>query len=54
MSEAHSSDAINNLVKFMICLAILGVILALVAGYLTGSPGAIHPPQNVYISPYPA
>jgi hypothetical protein len=46
MSEAHASDAMSNLVKFMICLAILGVILALGVWYLTGSPAGAHAPLN--------
>jgi p-aminobenzoyl-glutamate transporter AbgT len=46
MSDAHSSDAMKNLIKFMICLAILGVILALVIWYVTGTPAGIHAPLN--------
>lgn len=51
MSETQSSDAMKNLVKFLICLAILGVILALVAWYLTGNPGMIHAPLNADVNP---
>lgn len=51
MSEAKASDAMNNLVKFMICLAILGIILALVFWYLTGNPGMIHAPLNADVNP---
>ena len=52
MSAVLSSDAMNNLVKFMILLAILGIILALVIGYVTGSPAGIQAPLNTeYVNP---
>jgi len=46
MSEARSSDVMKNLVKFLIGLAIIGIILAVVFWYLTGNPGMIHAPLN--------
>ena len=47
MSGAQSSDALKNLVTFMILLAIVGVILAVLLIYLTGSPvAAAGAPKN--------
>lgn len=48
MSEPQSSDAMKNLVKFLVCLAILGDILALAVWYITGNPGLLHTPLNAY------
>jgi len=39
MSETQSSDAMHNLVKFLICLAIAGTIIALVAYFAVVLPG---------------
>ena len=51
MSEAPSSDAMKRLVKFFVCLAILGIIVALVvylAVVLPGQQGiAAHAPMNI-------
>jgi len=53
MSEIHSSDAMKNLVWFIIGLAVLGIILALVLNFAgmvpvqQDIPGA---PQNWCIS----
>jgi hypothetical protein len=47
LSEAHSSDAMKNLVKFIICLAILATVIALAAYFLVILPGqALTPPTN--------
>jgi hypothetical protein len=48
MSEAQSSDAMKNLVIFIIKLAILGLIVAFAYYYFVELPlmAAIHPPQN--------
>ncbi len=53
MSEATQSDAMQNLVKFMVCLAILGTIIALAAyfGLILPSQTPVHPPANMY-QPY--
>jgi len=50
MSEATQSDAMKNLVKFMVCLAILGTIIALAIyfGVILPSPAPVHPPTNLY------
>ncbi|MFA4859313.1 hypothetical protein [Methanoregula sp.] len=50
MSEAQQSDTLNNLVKFIICLAILGTILALAWYFAVDLPVqqmAIHAPMNI-------
>ena len=50
MSEARSSDAMKNLVKFMICLAIAGIIIALAGYFVVDLPmqhaAGIHAPLN--------
>jgi len=50
MSEIQSSDAMHNLVKFMICLAIAGTVVALVAYFAVVLPGqqaaALNAPSN--------
>ena len=50
MSEAHSSDVMRDLVKFMISLALLGTIIALAAYFLVALPNqiatGITAPQN--------
>ena len=50
MSEATQSDAMKNLVKFMVCLAILGTIIALAAYFgviLPAQQAMVHPPMNI-------
>jgi len=49
MTEAQSSDAMKDLVIFMIKLAILGLILAFAYYYFVELPlmAALHPPLNV-------
>ncbi|MHB8163237.1 MAG: hypothetical protein ACYDDV_02690 [Methanoregula sp.] len=50
MTEAQSSDAMKDLVLFMIKLAILGLILAFAHYYFVELPlqqAALHPPLNV-------
>jgi hypothetical protein len=50
MTEAQSSDAMKNLVLFMIKLAILGLVIAFAGYYLVDLPlqqAALHPPLNV-------
>ena len=50
MSKAQSSDALKNLVIFMIKLAILGLILAFAWYYFMELPlqqAALHPPSNL-------
>jgi hypothetical protein len=51
MSEATQSDAMKNLVKFLVCLAILGTILALATyfGLILPSQAPVHPPTNQYV-----
>jgi hypothetical protein len=50
MSESQSSDAMHNLVKFIICLAIAGTVIALVAYFMVALPGqqaaALSAPSN--------
>lgn len=47
MSEAQSSDAMKQFVKFIVCLAILGTVIALAAYFLVILPGqAPIPPSN--------
>jgi len=51
MSEATQSDAMKNLVKFMVCLAILGTVIALAAYFgviLPAQQAMVHPPANLY------
>jgi hypothetical protein len=51
MSEARSSDSMQNLVKFLICLAIAGTIIALIiyfAVVLPGQHAALFVPHNAY------
>lgn len=48
MSEAHASDAMKNLMKFIVCLAIIGTVIALAAYFLIIQPGqALSPPTNM-------
>lgn len=54
MSEATQSDAMKNLAKFMVCLAILGTIIALAIYFVVILPtqALVHPPTNeVYTYP---
>ncbi|HEX3002416.1 MAG TPA: hypothetical protein VHN82_08650 [Methanoregula sp.] len=50
MSETQSINVMKNLVKFMICLAIAGVAIALVAYFAVVLPGqqaaSVHVPMN--------
>jgi len=47
MSEAHASDSMKNLVKFIACLAILGTVIALAVYFLVILPEqALVPPSN--------
>jgi hypothetical protein len=49
MSEAPSSDVLNNLVWFMTGLAILGIIIALALyfrGVIPVHQAILHPPVN--------
>ena len=49
MSEAQQSDALKKLVMFIICLAILGTILALVWYFAVDLPiqlAILHAPMN--------
>jgi hypothetical protein len=49
MSEIHSPDATKKLVKFLIYIAILGTIIALVAYFIVLVPGhhaALLVPHN--------
>jgi len=41
MSEAHSSDVMRDLVKFMISLALLGTIIALAAYFMVALPNQV-------------
>jgi hypothetical protein len=54
MAEPQSSDAMKNLVIFLIQLAVLGLIVAFAWYYLVDLPlqAALHPPANsiVYTS----
>jgi hypothetical protein len=53
MSEAKSSNAMKNLVWFIVVLAVFGIILALVfvfAGFITADP-AVAAPLNGVIPP---
>lgn len=48
MSGAQSPDATKNLVKFIVCLAILGTVIALAAYYLVILPTQVPtPPSNL-------
>jgi hypothetical protein len=51
MSEPQSSDAMKNLVIFMIKLAILGLVVALAWYYFVDMPrlAALRPPTNSII-----
>jgi len=49
MSEAQQSDVIKNLVKVLICLAIVGMVIALVVYFgvvLPAQQGMVHAPMN--------
>jgi hypothetical protein len=47
LSEAHSSDAIKKLVKFIVCLTILGTVIALAVYFIVVLPTqALIPPTN--------
>lgn len=49
MSEAQSSDALKNLVIFIICLAIAGTVIALAYYFAVALPiqqAALLPPAN--------
>ena len=46
MSEAQTSEAMKNLVKFMVCLAILGSVIALTAYVLVALPGQVPTPLS--------
>lgn len=48
MSENSSPDALKDLVKFLVCLAILGAMVALVAYFAVVLPhdAAIQAPTN--------
>jgi hypothetical protein len=49
MSEAQVSDAMSNLVRFIIVLALLGVVIAMiffVAGWIPIQPAGPDAPQN--------
>lgn len=49
MSDAHTSDAMKNLVKFMICLSIAGSVLAGIHYYAVDLPQqkAAQAPPNL-------
>ncbi|AGB02764.1 hypothetical protein Metfor_1739 [Methanoregula formicica SMSP] len=53
LSENQRSDAVKSLVKFMICLAIAGTIIALVWYFAIDLPvqqaAAIHVPTNTLV-----
>jgi hypothetical protein len=52
MSETHQPDALRNLVKFVICLAILGTIVSLAWYFVVALPlqqaTILHTPTNVF------
>ena len=51
MSEATQSDAMKNLVKFLVCLAILGTILALAIYFgvtLPAQKAMVYAPMNIW------
>jgi len=51
MSEATQSDAMKNLVKFLVCLAILGTILALAIYFgviLPAQQAMVYAPMNIW------
>jgi len=51
MSEIPQPDALNELMKFIICLAILGAIIAFVLYFAVELPvqqAALHVPLNRY------
>ena len=55
MSEAQQSDALMKLLKFIICLAILGTIIALAWYFAVEIPlqaAALHVPANGSCKPY--
>jgi len=54
MSEAQSSDAMNRLVKFLVCLAVFGAIIALLIYFLVVLPNtpALQVPLN-FVGPGP-
>jgi len=55
MSESQQSDALKNLVIFIICLAILGTIIALAWYFAVDLPiqqaAALHAPMNTPYQP---
>ncbi|PKL71073.1 MAG: hypothetical protein CVV29_12550 [Methanobacteriales archaeon HGW-Methanobacteriales-2] len=54
MTHAPTSDALKNLVRFMVCLAALGIILALViqfSGIFPVEPTLAAAPLNTYPTP---
>jgi len=52
MSGTQPSDALNNLIIFMIALAILGTIIAFAGYFAVALPlqqvAAVHAPANIY------
>jgi hypothetical protein len=47
MSEAQFPDAMKKFVKFIVCLAVLGTVIALAAYFLFILPGQVlTPPTN--------
>lgn len=52
MSDAQSSDAMIKLIKFLVCLAVLGIVIALVIYFTVVLPHAAAPqvPTN-YLYP---
>ena len=47
MPEVQSPDAMKDLVKFVICLAVLGTVIALAAYFLVIQPAQVlTPPTN--------
>jgi len=51
MTSAQLSDAMNNLVRFMITLAIIGTVIALAWYFAVDLPlqqAALHAPANLY------
>jgi hypothetical protein len=49
MSESQSTDAMSDLVRFLIVLALLGIVVAMVfyvAGWIPVHPAELTPPLN--------
>jgi hypothetical protein len=46
MTGAQRSDVMKNLVLFMICLAIVGSLVAGLYCYAAAQEAALHPPTN--------